>query len=52
LPKRPLHNNEDGLEVVPAGVDNIKRLTRIGIMSISPLDRLLNQMNIDDKLKV
>jgi hypothetical protein len=52
LPKRPLHNNGDGLESVPAGVDNIKRDTKVQILSVSPLDRLLNQQNDEDQIQV
>ena len=52
LPKRPLHDNEDGIESVPGGQDNIKRDTKLALLSVAPLDRLLNQMNMDDKLRV
>lgn len=52
MPLRPLHDNDDGLEVIPAGDDKIKRKTRIGLMSVSPLDRLLNQSNLDDNIRV
>jgi hypothetical protein len=38
-------NNEDAMESVPAGIDNIGRKTKIQLLSVSPLDRLLNQMN-------
>ena len=50
LPKRPLHDNEDGLESVPAGQDNIKRDTTLQLLSVSPLDRLLNQRNHNDDI--
>jgi len=52
LPKRPLHDNGPGLESVPAGVDNIKRLTTLQLVSVSPLDRLLNQQNKDDNIQI
>jgi len=52
LPKRPLHDNNDGIESVPGGVDNIKRDTKLQLFSVAPLDRLLNQMNTVDKIRV
>jgi hypothetical protein len=49
---RPLHDNDDGIESVPGGVDNIQRNTKLQLFSVSPLDRLLNQMNTSDEIRV
>jgi hypothetical protein len=38
--------------VIPAGEDQIGRKTKLSVLSISPLDRLLNQMNNEDNIRV
>jgi len=52
LPKPPLHDNGDGVEVIPGGQAKIKRETAVQLLSVSPLDRLLNQINTDDEIDV
>jgi len=66
LPLRPAHyldgtipgpdgSNGGGdhtMESVPVGEDNIKRPTSLQLFSVSPLDRLLNQQNKKDEIRV